>query len=257
MMNNLAPMKDESNDPAMVFGTRAVLEALHSGKEFERIFIQQGLNNPLLRELKEEMRRAGLLFQSVPVEKLNRLTRQNHQGVVAFLSGISYHFVEDVVPSLFEAGKIPLLLILDRITDTRNLGAIARTAECAGVHALIIPSRGSALISGDAFKASAGALHHIPVCREDNLKTTIDYLKDSGIKVVACTEKAAELSYAADLKGPLAIILGNEENGVSQEYLKRSDARVRLPMAGEVASYNVSVAAGMVLYEVMCQRSRQ
>lgn len=249
-------MKQEPHDSPMVFGTRAVLEALHSGKEFERIFIQQGLNNPLLRELKEELRQAGLLFQSVPVEKLNRLTRLNHQGAVAYLSGISYQHVEDVIPALFEKGKVPLLLILDRITDTRNLGAIARTAECAGVDALILPSRGSALISAEAFKASAGALHHIAVCREDNLKNTIDYLKDSGVRVVACTEKTDGLSYDTDLRGPLAVIMGSEENGISHEYLKRSDARIRLPMIGSVASYNVSVAAGMVLYEVMSQRNK-
>ncbi|MBL7924759.1 MAG: 23S rRNA (guanosine(2251)-2'-O)-methyltransferase RlmB [Bacteroidia bacterium] len=245
----------QGSEMTMVYGTRAVLEALHSGKEFERIFIQQGLNNPLLRELREALKQAGLHFQVVPGEKLNRITRSNHQGVIAYLSQVTYYSTEDLVPGLFESGKVPLILILDRITDTRNLGAIARTAECSGVHALVIPSRGSALINGDAMKASAGALHHLPVCREDNLKNTIDFLHTSGFKIAACTEKADILARESDLTGPLAVIMGSEENGVSQEYLKRCDVRVKLPMQGSISSYNVSVAAGMVLYEIMCQRN--
>ncbi len=248
-------MKNLEDDLVMIYGTRAVIEALHSGKEFEKVYLQNGLNNPLIRELKEALKDAGLHFQGVPAEKLNRLTRSNHQGVIAYLSSLSYFSVEEVVPNLFEEGKVPLLLILDRITDTRNLGAIARTAECSGVHALVIPSRGSALINSDAVKTSAGALHHLPVCREDNLKTTIEFLKSCGIRIVACTEKAEQLARATDLTGPLAIIMGNEENGVSHEYLKRCDAMAKLPMAGSVSSYNVSVSAGMILYEVMCQRN--
>jgi 23S rRNA (guanosine2251-2'-O)-methyltransferase len=247
-------MYKEESDLTMIYGTRAVIEALQAGKEFEKVFIQHGLNNPLARELKSELESAGLHFQSVPVEKLNRLTRSNHQGVIAYLSTVSYCKVEEIIPGIFEAGKTPLLLILDRITDTRNLGAIARTAECTGVHAIIIPSRGSALITADAVKTSAGALHHLPICREDNLKDTIDYLKSCGIKVIACSEKTDAHARDKDLTGPMAIIMGSEENGVSQEYIKRSDDSVKLPMEGTVASYNVSVATGMVLYEVVCQR---
>ena len=253
-MINLEEMNEQESELTMIYGTRALLEALHSGKEFERIFIQHGLNNPLMRELKEAINDAGLHFQSVPVDKLNRLTRSNHQGAIAYLSTVSYFRTEDIIPALFEKGKVPFLLILDRITDTRNLGAIARTAECTGVNAMIIPSRGSALINSDAVKTSAGALHHLPVCREDNLKNTIDYLKSSGIKVVGCTEKASGLARDSDLTGPIAVIMGSEENGVSQEYLKRCDIVVKLPMAGSISSYNVSVAAGMVLYEIICQR---
>lgn len=247
-------MYNEESELTMIYGTRAVLEALQAGKEFEKIFIQHGLNNPLARELKTELENSGLHFQSVPIEKLNRLTRNNHQGVIAYLSTVSYCKVDEIIPGIFESGKTPLLLILDRITDTRNLGAIARTAECTGVNAIIIPSRGSALITADAVKTSAGALHHLPVCREDNLKDTIDYLKSCGIRVVACSEKADAFAREIDLSGPLAIIMGSEENGVSHEYIKRSDAAVKLPMEGSVASYNVSVATGMVLYEVVCQR---
>jgi 23S rRNA (guanosine2251-2'-O)-methyltransferase len=248
-------MQNRNDDELkMIYGTRAVMEAIHSGQELERIFIQQHLSNPLIRELKEEVNKHQLHFQLVPVEKLNRITRNNHQGVVAYLSHVEYGNLEEIVQGLFEAGRTPLLLILDRITDTRNLGAIARTAECAGVDAMIIPSRGSALINSDAMKASAGALHHLPVCREDNLKNVISYLQECGIRVVACTEKSDKDARRASLLGPLAIIMGSEENGVSHEYLKRADDKVSLPMVGNVSSYNVSVAAGMVLYEVLCQR---
>lgn len=247
-------MSNQDEELAMIYGTRAVIEALSSGKEIERIFVQNGLNNPLIRELKEALKDAGLHFQGVPVEKLNRLTRNNHQGVIAYISAVNYYKIEDVVPGLFESGKVPLLLILDRITDTRNLGAIARTAECAGVNALVIPSRGSALINSDAMKTSAGALHHLRVCREDNLKITIDYLKTCGVKIIACSEKADLFARDCDLTGPLAIIMGSEENGISHEYMKRCDEVVRLPMEGSIASYNVSVSAGMILYEVMCQK---
>ena len=254
-MTNFAGMSAEQTELQLVYGTRAVMEAVLSGKEFERVFIQQGLNNPLLRELKGVLQDAGVHFNSVPAEKLNRMVRGNHQGVVAYLSELEYHPVDQVVSKLFQEGKTPLLLILDRITDTRNLGAIARTAECAGVHAIVVPSRGSALLNADAIKTSAGALHHLPVCREDNLKDTIAFLKESGIRVVACSEKTEKLSWSSELTGPLAIIMGSEENGVSPEYLKRCDGTLRLPMAGSVGSYNVSVATGMALYEVLRQRS--
>jgi 23S rRNA (guanosine2251-2'-O)-methyltransferase len=245
------------NEPEseMIYGTRAILEAIKSGKEIERLFMQQGLNNQLLRELKTELKDAGVLFQLVPIEKLNRLTRSNHQGVVGFISPVNYFSIEALVPQIFEEGKVPLILILDRITDTRNLGAIIRSAECTGANAIVVPSRGSALINGDTIKTSAGALHHLPICREDNLKNTIDFLKDSGIKIYACSEKTSDFLYDADFKEPVAIIMGSEENGVSPEYMKRADGTVKIPMFGKIASYNVSVAAGMVLYEVMRQRS--
>lgn len=250
-------MTDQENELMLVYGTRAVLEAIHSGKELERVFVQQGLNNPLMRELKTALQDAGIHFLTVPPEKLNRMVKGNHQGVVAYLSSLTYFKVEELVPVVFEKGLTPLFLILDRITDTRNLGAIARTAECTGVNGIIVPSRGSALINSDAIKASAGALHHMPVCREDNLKNTIDYLRESGIMVLSCSEKAEKLTRETDMTMPLAIIMGSEENGVSPEYLKRSDGSVRLPMAGSVSSYNVSVAAGMILYEVLCQRLKK
>lgn len=250
-------MKELHNDESsgqMIFGTRAVLEAVRSGKEFERLFIQQGLTNPLLRELKAELHNAGILFQYVPPQKLYRLTTQNHQGVIGFISSVPFQKTDEVLTRVFEEGKVPLFLILDRITDTRNLGAIARTAEGAGVNAIILPSRGSAMITGDAIKTSAGALNFIPVCREDNLKETIEFLKSSGLRIIACSEKAPHQLKEIDFKEPCAIIMGSEENGVSQEYIKRSTDLARIPMHGNIASYNVSVAAGMILYEVLRQR---
>jgi 23S rRNA (guanosine2251-2'-O)-methyltransferase len=155
---------------------------------------------------------------------------------------------------VFESGQTPLVLMLDRITDVRNFGAIARTAECAGVHFIIIPARGAAQINGDAIKTSAGALHRMKVCREDNLKNTIEELKEAGLKVVACHEKTENLIYSADFSQPTALIMGNEENGISGEYLRRSDMQVKIPMAGSIASLNVSVATGIVLFEALRQR---
>lgn len=238
----------------LIYGTRAVIEAIQAGKEPEKIFIQQNLSNALMSELKKLLKDHDIVFQLVPVEKLNRLTGKNHQGVVCFLSSIAYHSLEQVIPTVFESGKVPFFLILDRITDVRNFGAIARTAECAGVDAIIIPSRGAAIINADAVKTSAGALLKIKVCRENNLKLVIEFMKQSGIQVVACTEKTNDLIYAADFTAPTALIMGSEEDGVSTEYLKRCDKRVKIPMAGEIASLNVSVAAGIVLYEVIRQR---
>ncbi|HEU4718652.1 MAG TPA: 23S rRNA (guanosine(2251)-2'-O)-methyltransferase RlmB [Bacteroidia bacterium] len=250
-------MKKETHlsDDTLVYGIHAVSEAIRAGKEFDKLFIQDGLKGDLFSALKPLIREAGIFCQFVPVQKLNKITGgKNHQGVAGFLSQIGYHSIGQVVPSLFESGETPLVLILDRITDVRNFGAIARTAECAGAGAIVIPSRGAAQVNADAVKTSAGALHKIPVCREDNLKETIEYLKQSGFRIAACTEKASQPLYEADLTGPLAVIMGSEEDGISPEYLKRSDVRIQIPMRGTISSLNVSVAAGIVLFEVLRQR---
>ena len=251
--NRSGDQRGESND-LMVFGTRAVIEAVKSGKEFEKLFIQAGLQNELIKELITLLRKEGVLFQFVPSEKLNRITSKNHQGVAGFLTAISYQNLETLLPLLFESGKTPLLMLLDRITDIRNFGAIARTAECAGVDAIIIPSRGGAQINADSIKTSAGALHRLPVCREDNLKNTIQFLKESGVQVIACTEKASVDYYKADLTGPAVVVLGSEEDGISGEYLKMADQKVKIPMMGVIQSLNVSVASGVLLFEVNRQR---
>jgi 23S rRNA (guanosine2251-2'-O)-methyltransferase len=246
--------KTKEDDKVLLFGTRAVIEAIKSDKEIDKLFLQVGLNNELFRELMPLVKERNIPFQYVPIEKLNRLTGKNHQGVVGYLSEVTYQKIEDILPTLFEQGKVPLLLVLDRITDVRNFGAISRSAECAGVNAIIIPSRGSAQVNADAIKTSAGALHKIPVCREENLKATIDYLKESGLKIVACTEKAEHYYFDRDLSTPVAILMGSEEDGISGEYLKRADELVKIPMNGQIESLNVSVATGIILFEVIRQR---
>ena len=238
----------------MIFGTRAVIEAIRAGKEIESLLIQKDLQNELIQELKETAAEHGVPYVRVPVEKLNRVTRKNHQGVVCFLSPIIYASLDNVVNSAFSEGRMPLLILLDRITDVRNFGAIARTAECMGVDALVIPSRGSAQINSDAMKTSAGALNFIPVCREPNLKQTIRYLQDSGIQIIACTEKAEKSSWESNLQGPVALLMGSEEDGISPEYIKLSDGGIKIPLQGQIASLNVSVATAMCLYEVARQR---
>lgn len=240
----------------IIFGTRPVIEAIRAGKEIDKILIQANLSGELFSELKKLIHDNKISFQYVPVEKLNRITSKNHQGVIGYASAVEYYFIEEIIPQLFESGKTPLLLILDRITDVRNFGAIARTAECSGVNAIVIPSKGSAQINGDALKTSAGALHEIKICRSHNLKTTIDYLKESGLQLISCTEKADTDLYDVNFSLPSAIIMGSEEDGISGEYLKRSDHKVKIPMLGVIESLNVSVAAGVILYEAVRQRTQ-
>lgn len=238
----------------MIFGLRPVIEALKSGKEIDRLFVQTGLKNELSGELMGLLKKNNIPYQYVPVEKLDRLTSKNHQGVVGYISAIGYHKIADLLPGIFETGKMPLLLILDRITDVRNFGAIARTAECSGVDAIIIPSRGAAQINADAIKTSTGALHKIPVCREDNLKDVIAFLRESGLMIIACTEKTTDNYYEQDYTLPVAIMMGSEEDGISPEYLKLSDAYAKIPLMGDIGSLNVSVATGVILYEAVRQR---
>jgi 23S rRNA (guanosine2251-2'-O)-methyltransferase len=242
------------NEDNLIFGVRAVIEAIEAGKEIEKILLQKGLSNELFNQLRKAMSGKEIPYQFVPPEKIKRITDKNHQGVIAYMAEVTYYSAEDLLTRTFEKGIIPLVLILDRITDVRNFGAIARSAECAGVNFIIIPSRGAAQINADAVKTSAGALHRIPVCREENLKHTIDYLKESGLQIVACHEKTDTNVYDVDLKKPTAIIMGSEEDGISGEYLKRSDVQVKIPMSGTIASLNVSVATGIVLFEAVKQR---
>lgn len=249
--NSFRP-KGESNQ--MVFGIRAVIEAIQGGKELESLYIQRGLNGSILEELRSILKEYEISFQSVPVEKLNRLTLKNHQGVVAFISPIIYQKIEDIIPVIYEKGEIPLILILDGITDVRNLGAIARTAECSGVHAIVIPSKGSAQINPDAIKTSAGALFKIPVCRHESLLKTAKFLQESGLQLIACTEKTNNYLYQTDYTGPSAIIMGSEEDGISSELIRIANHLAKIPILGEIESLNVSVSAGIVLYEAVRQR---
>ncbi len=242
----------ESNQ--MVFGIRAIIEAIKSGKEIENLYLQRGLSGGIILELRALINEQEIGFQLVPVEKLNRLTAKNHQGAVAFISPISYDKIENIIPAIYEKGEVPLVLILDGITDVRNFGAIARTAECAGVHALIVPSKGSAQINPDAIKTSAGALYKIPVCRHDSLFKTAKFLQESGLQLVACTEKTNDYLYQPDYTVPTAIIMGSEENGISTELIRIADHLAKIPMYGEIESLNVSVSAGILLYEAVRQK---
>jgi 23S rRNA (guanosine2251-2'-O)-methyltransferase len=238
----------------MVFGTRAVLEAIRAGKEVDKLFVQIGLQNELMKELMHEVRQLQIPVSKVPMEKLHRLTRKNHQGVVAFITDVTFASLDHVISEAYAAGKIPLVVVLDRVTDVRNFGAIVRSAECAGANAVVIPSRGSAAINADAVKTSAGAMHHLPICREHNLKESLKYLKEAGLQLVACTEKTHDLLYQVDFTGPTALLMGSEDDGISPEYLKLCDARAKIPLAGQIESLNVSVSAGVILYEVVRQR---
>lgn len=239
----------------MVFGIRAVIEAIDAGKEIESLFIQRGLGGALFQELKQVLSRNEISYQQVPIEKLNRITRKNHQGVIAVISPITYDRVEDIVPLIYEKGEVPLLLILDGITDVRNLGAIARTASCAGVHALVVPKKGSAEINPDAIKTSAGALYKITVCRQDSLSKTAKFLQESGIQIVALTEKTDSDIYQPDFTAPTALVLGAEDIGISDDLIRLADHLAKIPMFGEIASLNVSVSAGVGLYEAVRQRN--
>ena len=238
----------------MIYGTRAVMEAIKAGRQIERILVQKGISNDLVRELLQLMRAKDLSFSYVPQEKLNRLSTKNHQGVICMLSAVEYASLDNIIHAVYSDGREPFLLLLDQITDVRNFGAIARTAECAGIDALVIGERGNAPITSDAMKTSAGALNHLPVCREKDLKKTITYLRESGITVIACTEKATKLIYEVDIKGPVALIMGSEEDGISDALLRSADELVKIPMKGNIGSLNVSVAAGVAIYEVVRQK---
>jgi len=241
----------------LVYGIRPVIEAIRSGIEIEKIFIQSSLQGALLQELKEELKGKRIIVQYVPVEKLDRLTRNNHQGVVAAMSMIKYYNFEEIVSQVIERGEKPFIIMLDRVTDVRNLGAICRSAECAGVNTVIIPQHGSAQINEDAIKTSAGALLRLPVCREENLKTTINIAKQLGIKVYAATEKGSINYTEADMKESIMIIMGAEDTGVMPEIIKMCDGKLKIPIKANIESLNVSVAAGILMYEVVRQRSEE
>jgi 23S rRNA (guanosine2251-2'-O)-methyltransferase len=239
----------------MIFGTRAVIEAIQAGKEVDKILMKRDLQSDLSRELFSIVRETVIPIQRVPQEKLDRLTRKNHQGVIAFISAVTYQRLEDIVPFLFEEGKIPLIILLDGVTDVRNFGAIARTCECTGVDAIVIPNRNSVSVNADAVKTSAGALLNIPVCKEESITESIRFLKDCGYKVVAATEKAAMDYISADYTNPVALVMGGEDYGISSDNLRICDEMVKIPVFGNIASLNVSAAAAVLLYEVVRQRS--
>lgn len=243
------------NKSDIIYGIRPIIEAIENGKEINKIFIQKDIHGELIGELKALIRARKLSFQIVPKEKLNRLTRKNHQGVVCSISPSHYHKIEMLLPQIYETGKTPLLLILDRITDVRNFGAIARSALCSGVDAIVIPTHQSAMINSDAIKTSAGALTKLPVCRERNLIDCVRYLQESGLQVFAASERASDPLYLADFTAPTAIVMGSEEKGILPAILKQVNAMIKIPLQGPIASLNVSVASGVILFEAIRQRN--
>lgn len=237
-----------------IYGIRAVMEAIEAGKDIDKIFIAKDLQGELASQLIGLARRMRVITQRVPVERINRITRKNHQGVLAMMSAVTYHRLDHLVPELYEAGILPFIVILDGITDVRNFGAIARTCECAGADAIIIPEHGSVSVGGDAVKTSAGALLHIPVCRVGSTAWAVKFLKENGYNVVAVSEKA-EISYVeGDYTGPVALVMGAEDTGISEATLNECTTKVGIPMFGNIGSLNVSVAAGVMIYEVVRQR---
>ena len=237
-----------------IFGIRAVIEAIKAGRDIDKIYIKRDLSSEQTAELFELIKAYNIPYVKVPVEKLDRMTRKNHQGVVATISAVTYHKLEHLVPSLYEEGRLPFLVILDGITDVRNFGAIARTAECAGVDALVIPENGSVSVGGDAVKTSAGALLSIPVCRVHNMAQAVTYLQENGYQLVAVSEKAKNNYTETDFTGPLALVMGAEDKGISSHIFKACNTHVAIPMFGDIGSLNVSVAAGVLIYEVVRQR---
>lgn len=238
----------------MIFGIRAVIEAIQADKVIDKILVKRELQGDLSKELFEVLRGREIPVQRVPGERLDRLTRKNHQGVIAFISAITYHRLEDVIPFVYEQGKDPFIILLDGVTDVRNFGAIARTCECAGVDAIVIPSKGSVTVNADAIKTSAGALHVLPVCKETSINQAIRFLQQSGVKVFAATEKAVENYTEVKYEGPVAIVMGAEDTGVSADNLRICDNMVKIPQFGTIGSLNVSVASSIMVYEVVRQR---
>lgn len=238
-----------------IYGIRAVIEAVEAGKEIDKVMVRNDLHGgDLSRELFDCLHRHKIVIQRVPPEKIDRITRRNHQGVLAILSAITYNSLANLVPQLYEEGSVPFLVVLDGITDVRNFGAIARTCECAGADAIVIPARGGVGVNADAVKTSAGALHYLPVCRERSILNAVKFLKDNGYRVVAASEKS-DINYTTpDYTGPVAIVMGAEDVGINPDVLRHCDTQVAIPQIGEIGSLNVSVAAGVMIYEVVRQR---
>lgn len=244
-------MKAESE---YIFGLRPVIEAIRAGRQIERLLVRQGLQGALYHELMTEVKKHKIAWQIVPAERIELVTRKNHQGVLAWLSLIEYQDLSILLPMIFEKGEEPLIIALDGVSDVRNFGAVVRSADCLGAHAVLIPEKGSARITADAVKASAGALSTMPVCREKSLVKAIRYLKESGLKTICAVEKSEQRPSECDLTGPAVLVMGSENKGISREILSLADKLTGIQMTGNIASLNVSVAAGIFLYEISRQR---
>lgn len=239
----------------IIFGVHPIKEAIDAGKQIEKVLIQRGIRSDTASTLFKAIRDRDISFQYVPIQKLNRYTGKNHQGFIAFLSPIEYQDLEEIVQRSFESGTPGLLVALDQVSDVRNFGAIARSAECFGAHAMILGAKGNAMVNDDAVKTSAGALMNINVCRTSSLPNSLNYLKNSGFQIVGCSEKGSKIIGEVDFSVPTCVILGSEEMGISKEVLAILDEIVKIPISGVTDSLNVSVSAGIALYEVTKQRA--
>lgn len=237
-----------------IFGIRAVTEAIEAGKSIDKVLIRRDLGGELARELLDKIKEYGIVMQRVPAEKLNRITMKNHQGAIALLSPVDYYRLDDLVPMFYEEGRNPFVVVLDGLTDTRNFGAIGRTAACAGVDALVIPERNSVSVTPDAIKTSAGGLFHVPVCRERDTLSAVRMLKANGYKLIGATEKGAVNYTVPDYTVPVAVVMGSEDTGISDAVIRECDELAAIPIPGSIESLNVSVAAGVMIYEVLRQR---
>jgi 23S rRNA (guanosine2251-2'-O)-methyltransferase len=238
-----------------IFGIYPVQEAVSANIHIDKLFVQKGIANPKIDAIVKDLEKKNSTISFVPFEKLGKLTRGNHQGIIAITSPISFHSLEEIVEQVIELKENPLFLILDQISDVRNFGAILRTAECTGVDAVIIQKKGGAPVSGDTVKTSAGAIFKIPICKVDHIKDAIYYLQGSGIKTIGATEKTDQHIYHLELNQPLAIVMGSENKGISKSVLDILDYKASLPILGEINSLNVSVACGAFLYEIIRQRT--
>lgn len=237
-----------------IFGIRPILEAFEASKNIDKILIKRDISSELVKEVLTKAKEYDVPVQRVPIEKLNRITMKNHQGVIAIVSPVSYHNLDNLIASLYEEGKTPMGVILDGVTDSRNFGAIARSAECAGADFIVIPEKGSASVTSDSVRSSAGALFHIPVCREKNLSQAIVRLQENGYKIVGASEKSNHNYTEIDYTVPVAIVMGAEDTGLSNEVIRKCDDLGSIPIIGKVGSLNVSVACGVMLYEAVRQR---
>lgn len=252
LLNTLLRIRMQKKE--QLYGIRALLEAINTNQPIHKIWLQKDRKGELFKELEAAIRKSGISYSYVPVEKLNRLTKNNHQGAVGQISPVPFHHFETLVENVISGEKMPFFILLDQVSDVRNFGAIIRTAACCGVHGIIIPKNGAAPLTDDTVKTSAGAVFTVPIAKVDHLKDAIFYLQASGIKVVAATEKAQNEIYTINLNQPCALIMGAEDKGISPSLLKWVDYQARLPLQGNIESLNVSVACGVFLYEGIRQR---
>lgn len=240
-----------------IFGIRAVIEAIQQEKEIDKVMLKQGVRGELFQQLFALLRENNIPFQYVPEDVFRPFADRNHQGVLAEVSPVPYQDIDEVLDAVEAKGEVPFILILDRITDVRNFGAIARSAECAGVHVIVIPNKNSAKISSDAIKTSAGALYHIPVCRVLNLKKLVRELKfERGAVVYAASEKAEKYYTDVDMTVPVAVVMGAEDKGIDEGILSIATERIKIPQKGQIESLNVSAAASIIMFEAVRQRDK-